>query len=400
MILEPLRVISGATLLAAVIGLAGCTPAPDAAAPQTAASGPGTAASGPAANASAPPGPPVSVTTSPARQRDFVLTLEAIGTATPVTSVDIKAQTSGVITKVHVNEGQFVRAGQALFTLDSRNDEANVAKMRAQMAKDEATLSDAKRQLARSRDLQSQNFVSQGAVDAAQTQVEALTATVQADLAALQAAQVSLSYSRIVAPGSGRVGSVNAFAGSSVQANVTSLLTLTQINPIDVTFSLPQRYLGDVLKALDGKSVNVNARLPEGGQMLSGRLQFVDNAVDAATGTVKVKARFDNPESKLWPGVFVNVSLQAATLPNVTVIPTNAVIQSQRGSIVYVADKGRAALRPVKVLAVQGEDSAVEGIKAGERVVLDGRQNLRPGSGLVERSTEGNPKGGAKPVAP
>ncbi len=359
-----------------------------------------TAAPAPAASgASAPSGPPVSVTTALARQQDFVLTLEAIGTSTPVNSVDIKPQMAGTIARVHVSEGQFVRGGQALFSLDARTEEANVAKAQAQLARDEAALADARRQWARSRDLLAQNFVSQGALDTAQTQVEAQAAAVQADRAALDGAKVALSYTRINAPSAGRVGAVNVFAGSTVQANSTTLLNITQLNPIDVSFSVPQRQLPELLGALKMADTKVTARLPEGGATLIGRLQFVDSAVDAATGTIKAKARFDNAAQKLWPGLFVNITLDAAKLPDATVIPTAAVIFSQRGSIVYVADKGRAALRPVKIVQSHGEFSAVTGVRAGERVVLDGRQNLRPNSALVERGPEATKSAASAPRA-
>lgn len=378
-------------LLATLALIGGCTGGTDK---------PSAGASAPASSASAPSGPPVSVVTVPARVQDFVLTFDAIGTSAAVSSVDIKPQMAGTIAKVHVSEGQFVRSGQPLFSLDPRNEEANVAKAQAQLARDEASLADARRQLTRSRDLLAQNFVSQGAVDTAQTQVDAQTAAVQADRAALDAARVMLSYTRIHAPSAGRVGSVNIFAGSTVQANQTTLLTITQINPIDVAFSLPQRQLPDLLAALKAGDAKVTARLPDSSTSLTGRLQFVDSVVDAATGTIKAKARFDNAAQKLWPGLFVNISLDAATVPGAVVIPTAAVIFSQRGSIVYVADKGRAALRPVKILHSKGDLSAVTGVRPGERVVLDGRQNLRPDSALVERSPEaGKPASGASGAA-
>jgi len=165
-------------------------------------------------------------------------------------------------------------------------------------------------------------------------------------------------------------------------------VTLTQLDPINVAFSLPQSNLALMLAGLKSGGAVVNARLPDAKVPLSGRLLFVDNAVDAATGTIKVKARFPNTEAKLWPGAFLKVSFVAETLKGATVIPTAAVIQSARGPIVYLADKGKAVLRPVKVLAAQGEDLAVSGVSPGDHVVLEGRQNLRPDAALVERSPE------------
>lgn len=330
------------------------------------------------------------VTTTVAKKRDLDVTLEAIGTVMPMASVDIKPQTSSVVTRVHVQEGQFVKAGDLLFTLDPRPDEANVAKVRAQMVKDEAVLADAQRQLARSRDLMAKNFISQGALDTAQAQVEAQQANLVADKAALEAAQLSLSYTSVRASSSGRLGAVNVFPGSVVQANQTAMVTVTQLDPINIGFSLPQRNLDAVLAGLKSGGVPVYARLPESKGDLQGRLQFVDNAVDAATGTIKVKARFDNRDNKLWPGAFVKTSLVSQTLKDAVVIPTAAIIQSARGSIVYVVDKGKAVLHPVKVIAAQGDESAITGVEPGDKVVVEGRQNLRPDTPVAER-----PAGGA-----
>lgn len=365
--------------IAAALLLAACgdrvDPAPTAAVSAASAS----------ASAARAPGPPISVTTSVAVQRDFEVALEAIGTVTPLSSVDVKPQTNSLVKQVHIKEGQFVRAGELLFTLDGRADDANVAKVRAQMVKDQAVLADAQRQLARSRDLLAQGFVSQGALDSSQAQVDAQLANLVADRAALDAAQLALSYNSVRAAGAGRLGAVNVYPGTVVQANQTVLVTITQLDPISISFSLPQRNLDAVLAGLKSGGAAVNAKLGDAKTGVSGRLQFVDNAVDAATGTVKVRARFENREAKLWPGAFVKVALVSQTLTGAVVIPTAAIIQSARGSIVYLSDKGRAVLRPVKVLASEGEFSAVGGVAVGDKVVVEGRQNLRPDSPLVER---------------
>lgn len=343
----------------------------------------GASAPGTASRAS---GVPVSVTTALAKKRNFEVALEAIGTVTPMSSVDVKPQTSSVVTRVHVKEGQFVKAGDLLFTLDTRPDEANVAKVRAQLSKDEAVLADAQRQLARSRDLLAKSFISQGALDTSQAQVDAQLANLLADRAAIDAAQLALSYNTVRASGAGRLGAVNVYPGTSVLANQTVLVTITQLDPINIGFSLPQRNLDAVLDGLKSGGAVVSAKLPDAKEAILGRLQFVDNAVDAATGTIKVKARFDNRDAKLWPGAFVKVSLVSDTLADVVVIPAAAVIQSARGPIVYVLENSKAVLRPVKIIASHGEDAAVTGIVAGNRVVLEGRQNLRPDTPVVERT--------------
>ena len=439
--------LASAALQAAEPTAAGTSAAPGAAA-STAAS---TAASAPAAAASAPP---VSVTLVRAAPRDFTVTLEASGTVMPLSSVEVKPQVSSQLLQVHVKEGQFVKAGQLLFTLDARVEEANLKKAQAQLLKDETTLADARRQLARSKELVAQNFISQVAVDTAQANVDAQLAVLAADRAAIEAVKAQLSYSRISAAGAGRIGPVAVFVGSSVSPSGPAMLTITQIDPVAVAFSLPQRNLADALAALGGaggaggkpgaaggkrpsdadsaagkgadKGIDkrtaktadaaAGARSGAGGEpggkeaagstsmvtatlpanpgatpvLRQGRLIFVDSTVDAASGTVKVKARFDNKDQALWPGAFVNVSMALQTLPGAIVVPQAAIVQSARGTIVFVADKdNRAVARPIKLLASAGTEAVVSGLKPGERVVLDGRQNVRSGSTLIERPAEG-----------
>ena len=327
----------------------------------------------------------IAVVTQAARQRDLDVNLLAMGTVVPIASVDIKAQTTSIVTGVHVQEGQSVKKGTLLFTLDARPDEANVARLRAQVVKDEAALADAQRQLTRAKNLVAQGFVSQGATDTNQSQVDGLNATVVADRAALDAAKLALSYHQVLAPASGRLGAVTLSAGTAVQANVTTLVTLTQLNPINISFSLPQRHLHALLGGLKSGGAVVSASLPEDKGPLRGHLQFVDSAVDPATGTVKLKARFDNKGDRLWPGAFVNVSLRADSIKNAVVVPTAAIIQTDKGPMVYIVDTGKALARPLSVLATQDGESAVSGLKAGDRVVVEGRQNLRPDAAVAER---------------
>lgn len=387
---------------AALVALSACSEKSDA---SNVASVPAAASSAPAtapASASSAPLPPVSVTTIKAQKRDLPIAFKATGTVTPLTSVDVKAQVSSPVVQVHIKDGQFVRAGDLLISLDARNEEANMAKARAQMAKDNATLADAQRQLARAKQLLSQNFVSQGAVDSAQALVDAANATIAADQAAIDASKVALSNARITAPLSGRAGAVNVSTGSSVQANVTSLVTITQLDPVGVVFSLPQRNLADALAALKGDAGMVTATLPDGAGSFKGRLRFVDNNVDATSGAIKVKADFANRDNKLWPGAFVDVALNVNTIKDAIVIPQAAIVQTARGSIVYIVEGGKATLKPVQLVSAQGSDAAVTGINAGDTVVLDGRQNLRPGAPIVDKGKEakdaktGNANGTAK----
>jgi len=346
------------------------------------------AASAPASAASAPAGPPVTVSTVKAEAKDLAVSLRATGTVFPLASVDVKAQSNSIVTKVHIGDGQFVRAGDRLLTLDSRNEEASLAKAQAQLAKDQAVLQDAQRQLKRAQELLAQKFIAPSAVDTAQTSVDGAAATLLSDKAAIDAAKVALSYTQIAAPLSGRAGSVNVSVGAAVQANTTPMVTITQLDPIAVTFNLPQRNLPDAIAALKDGGAKVTATLADNGGSFQGRLIFVDNTVDPVSGTVRARARFDNKAGKLWPGAFVEISQTINTLKDAVVVPQVALIQAARGTIVYVVEDGKAVLRPVKQVGGSSGEAAITGIAAGDTVVVDGKQNLRPGSPVVERAKE------------
>ena len=384
-------VISTAAVLAA---LGGCRPA----------SGPDAPGAG-AVGAESAPRAAISVSTVRAEQRDVPVTLEATGTVTPLTSVEIRPQLSGIVERVHIREGQPVRQGQLLFTLDARSLTAELARVQAQMQKDQAALADAERQLVRSQELYAQNFVSQVAVDQNRTLVETQRAVVAADRAAVQAARVALSNTRIVAPLAGRAGLVPVAAGSVVSPTSSPMVTIAQLDPIAVAFSLPQRHLSEALASLQAGGGRVTAVLPEGRGLMQGHLHVVDNVVDAGTGTVKVKALFDNRKETLWPGAFVGVKLAVQTLKGAVVIPHAAIVQGARGRTVYVVDAdGKAAVRPVELVHATGQDAVVTGVRPGERVIVEGRQNVRPGAPVVERSpsapaTPGSGKGGERIAA-
>jgi RND family efflux transporter MFP subunit len=342
---------------------------------------------------------PVTVTTVTARQENFALRLAANGTVSALNRVEIHPQVSAAIVQVHVAEGQPVKAGQLLFTLDSRAAAVRVTQAQAELQRNLATLADAERQLQRSRDLLRQEFVSQSAVDTNLSLAEAQRALVAANRAAIRAAQVELSYSRITAPSAGRAGAIGVYAGSYVTPASPPLVTVTQLDPIAVSFEVPQRHLGDLLASLRSGAGRVTAQLPHGpggGTTLEGTLQFVDSAVDAASGAVQAKAQFANPEQLLWPGAYVNVAMDVRTLPDAILVPQAAIIQGAREKTVYVVGPdGKAVLRPIELTASAGETAVVTGVRAGERIVVEGKQNLRPGSTVVEQSRPGD----AVPVA-
>lgn len=340
----------------------------------------------------------VAVTTVVARQENFPLRLAANGTVSALNRVEIHPQVSAAIAQVHIAEGQPVKAGQLLFTLDSRAATVRVVQAQAELQRNLATLADAERQLERSRDLLRQEFVSQSAVDTNLSLAEAQRALVAANRAAIRAAQVELGYSRITAPSAGRAGAIGVYAGSYVTPASPPLVTITQLDPIAVSFEVPQRHLGDLLASLRSGSGRVTAQLPQAGPgaTLEGTLQFVDSAVDAASGSVQAKAQFANPKQLLWPGAYVNVEMAVRTLQDAILVPQAAIIQGAREKSAYVVGPdGKASLRGIELVASAGDTAVVTGVRAGERIVVQGKQNLRPGSKVMEQ--EGS--GAAVPVA-
>ncbi|HXL82719.1 MAG TPA: efflux RND transporter periplasmic adaptor subunit [Casimicrobiaceae bacterium] len=314
-----------------------------------------------------------------AEMRDVSEVISVSGFVTPVNVVDIRPQITSTVRRVDIKEGQTVQVGQLMFVLDSRGDEANADKAGAQVGKDQALLEDARRTLARNSDLKARGFVSQSAVDSAKSNVDALVASVRGDRAAVTGAGVTVGFSAVAAPMSGRVGEIKVHIGSLVQPNSTQpMTTITQIAPIDVAFNIPEREVQKLLKAQRAGAVPVTARIEN--RTVSGQLSFVDSAVDSATGSLRAKARFDNRDSLLWAGTLVNVDLSVRTLSHAVVISPRAVQVGPKGQFVYrVEPDGTVSSRPITVDYLTGDLAVVQGVAAGSRVVIEGGQNLRPG---------------------
>jgi len=341
--------------------------------------------------------PPVTVNVVAPERRDVGVELFANGTVTPVRTVNLHPQTVTTIRAVHIREGQFVKEGQLMFSLDDRADLANVARAEAQVARDSATLADLERQYKRSQELVAQNFLAQSALDSLLSQVEAQRALVQSNQAAARATQVSASYTTIRAPMSGRVGAIDVHPGALVQMS-TSLTTVTQLDPINVSFTLPESTLGALLGAQKQGHVEVRVNPGSGtedAEQVVGRLSFIDNAVDPQAGTIRVKGEFANRDTSLWPGQYVTANVVVQTLKNAVVIPQTAIITATNGTFVYVLGEGSSARQvPVQRVYAFGDRAAVTGLKGDEQVITEGKQNLRPG-GKVRLAGQG-----AKPAAP
>lgn len=344
--------------------------------------------------------PPVSVSVATASLRSVAPTVQATGQISSARVVEIKPQVAGLISRMAIREGDFVKEGQVLLELDSRNEAAQVDKAKAQLARDQAALKDAQRQYQRAQELLNKNFITQGSFDTTQTQLLTQEANVDAANAALKAAQVALSYTRIYAPASGRVGAITVSKGSQVGPNLPPVFTITQLHPILVSFAIPQQYLPAALATLShAKSAKPQVKVNQTGTPTPqlGRLLFVDSQIDAV-GTVRLKAELDNKALTLWPGAFVSVELALGKASDAVVIPQAAIVQGpEQASVWVVDDEAKASMRKIQLIQSIGTEAAVSGLQAGEQVVVDGRQNIKPGSKVIVRQpTKSNHHQGSK----
>ncbi|MCX7170670.1 MAG: efflux RND transporter periplasmic adaptor subunit [Proteobacteria bacterium] len=331
----------------------------------------------------------VAVTTTLALRQTQPIVLEANGYVASLNSVDIHPQISNVITRVHVKEGQFVKAGEVLFTLDERSDRANLLKAEAQLAKDQATLTSLEHQFTRQKELRRQGFIAQNALDIVKGQFESQQAALRQDQAAIEGERVSLDFNTLRAPISGRIGAINVYPGTLVQPGSGTLATITQLDPIAVSFTLPERELTSLLAAAKSGNVAIEAYLPNSSWKRTGRLSFIDNAVDSQSGTIRVKGLFANSDHGLWPGAYAGIRISVRELKDAVVIPLAAVVNAVDGTHLYtVSADATVQRRKIEILHSFDTRAAIKGLDGGERVVVDGTQNLRPG--MLAREAGGN----------
>ena len=340
-----------------------------------------------AAKPQSAPGAPVKIAT--ASSRTMPVELLAIGNVEAISSVSIKAQISGQLMRVHFKEGDFVKKGQLLFTIDRAPFDAALRQAEGTLAKDEAQSLNSKLDAERYAGLGKQGVVSKQQVDAAGAAANAMAATVAADKAAVEAAKINLEYTAIYSPINGRTGTVGVKEGNLVKANdVPILVTINQIEPIYVSFAIPERQFAELKQYSTAKTLKVDAAPQGSTQHFQGTLTFIDNAVDLTTGTIKLKATFNNAAHMLWPGQFVDVNMTLKSQPNAIVIPTAALQTSQSGTYVYVVNQDLTAQpQPVKVGWNVGDETIVSsGLQAGQRVVTDGQLRLTPGAKVEIKS--------------
>lgn len=320
----------------------------------------------------------VAVVTAIAEKADMPIVKRAIGFVETPASVAIRSRVDSQIVEQHFTDGQFVKKGDLLFTLDDRDIKAQIAKDEAAVARDEALHKRSESDLFRYQQLIARNAGTQQQLDQATADERSAAATIQSDKATLEADRLKLGYTRIVAPIDGRAGAVQVTPGNLVSANAsgTTLVTLTQVKPLRVTFTLPERELPALQAALArGAPVPVLARIPDSGRKpAEGVLNFIDSSVDTTSGTITAKAAFANDDLSLWPGQYVDVEIDVDMLRDVAVGPTVAVQPGQKGPYVYVVNQGgTVSLRPVGVALADGARTAVsDGVKPRERVVIDG----------------------------
>ena len=338
--------------------------------------------------AMAPAAPKVDVAT--AEVRDMPVYVRGTGTVEPFQQVTVKSLVDGQITAVHFDEGQMVRAGDALYTIDPRPFEHQVELATANRAKDQATLAAAQAQLARSTSLLQHSFVSQQDFDTQKATVGQLQASVRADEAAIGSAQLQLDYATIRAPITGRVGKRLVDVGNVIHtADDTALVDLSQIQPIAVSFTLAQEQLPDIQREAAAAVLPVEARAADDQHILGvGQLKLIGNAIDRATGTIALKAVFTNDERQLWPGQFVNARLVLRVHRDAIVLPITCVRAGASGPAAYVVDgQNRIHVRPVTTGEKAHDLIAIlDGIQPGERVVLQRQEGLTDGTEVEPRS--------------
>jgi len=325
----------------------------------------------------------VPVTVAVAAKKNVPLQIRTIGNVQPISTVAVRPLVSGELTAVLFHEGDEVRKGQALFTIDARPYQSALSQAEANLARDEAQLRNAQQEAARYADLVKKDYVTKEDYDNRVAAADAAKAVVAADRAAVENARLQLAYCDIRSPIDGRTGSLMVHAGNVVHpGDANPMVTINQVAPVSVQFAIPESQLAQ-LRSRGGIAVPVSAA-PQGGgaAIASGRLSFIDNAVDTATGTIILKALFPNQNRALWPGQFVTVAMTLEERPNAVVVPSQAVQTGQRGEYVYVVKQDRSVeMRPVRVSESVDQQSIIaSGVQPGETVVTDGQIRLTPKS--------------------
>ncbi|HMD98135.1 MAG TPA: efflux RND transporter periplasmic adaptor subunit [Terriglobia bacterium] len=332
----------------------------------------------------------VPVTVGTATQKTVPVEVRAIGTVEAYSTVTVKSQIDGALEKAYFTQGQDVKKGQLLYTIDRSPFEVALHQLEANLARDSAQAQNARVQSERYATLEQEGVVSKDQYDTFRTNAAALDATVRADQAAIESAKINLGYCSIYSPMEGRTGSLLVQPGNLVKNNDTSLVVINQIVPIYVDFSVPEKYLAQIRSYGAHSRLRVAATIPgQENRPLEGVLDFINNTVDSSTGTIMLKGTFANEEKRLWPGQFVNVVLDLGALTNATVVPSQAVQTGQSGQYVFVLKTDNSVeMRPVvSGETIEGQTVIEKGITPGAVVVTDGQLMLFPGVKVLIRDS-------------
>lgn len=345
----------------------------------------------------------IPVLVAPVRAKDMPVQIEAIGNVEAFSMVAVRPQITGPITQVHFEEGREVRAGDLLFSIDSRPLESALNQMRANLKRAEAQMASARLDYERVSNLFANKIASQQAYDTTKATFDSAVATVLADSAAVSNAQVSLGYTEIRSPIDGRTGGLALKAGNVVKASDDVLVTIAQIRPIYAAFSVPEQHLSAIQSRMTTASLPVTASVPGVDTRPVGRLAFVNNTVDTNTGTILLKAVFPNDDNLLWPGQFIRLTMTLSNLTQAIVVPSQAIQSGQNGEYVFVVQPDQTAeMRSVNSGVTYNGETVLEGeLKTGETVVTDGQLNLVSGRAVIVKTAgAGDSSDAEKPQGP
>src|ERR1700676_1543323 len=314
----------------------------------------------------------------------------AVGHVEAYTTVSIEAQVPGQLLDVHFKEGDFVRKGQLLLTLDPRPYEAALAQAKAALARDKATAVNNRLQAERYSKLLAEGIVPASQVESYTSAADASDAVLNADEAAIKTAQLNLEYCTIYSPIDGRTGALMLKPGNLVKVADVPIVVINQVNPIYVNFGVPQQFWPEIKKAMAQGNLRAKATVPkDSGTAEGGTVAFVDNAVDPTTGNIHLRAAFTNSQNRLWPGLYVNIVLTLSEQAGATVVPAQAVLEGNGGSFVFVAGAAKK-VEPRTIMAgrtVDGETVIVKGLQPGETIVTDGQTRLEPNARVEIKSS-------------
>ncbi len=330
---------------------------------------------------------PVNVVTATAELRNLPLDLKVVGNVVPNQSVAIKSRIDSAIMEVRFKDGDEVKKGDVLFVLDSRTLESQLQSLKSNLVRDRALLEDARLKYNRSKDLKAKGYETIANFDTAKANYEGQQAVVAVDQAAIDSANVQLGYTIITSPIDGRAGTINLTVGNNVKANdAQPLVTINEVKPIRAQLAVPQTYLAPLRKAMAGEAPEVLAEISNDKQPVSGKLTYIDNQIDAASGTFVARATFENLDERLWPGMFVNLTVRLGHEADALVVPETAVQHGQSSDYMFVVAGGKATKVPVTVTRTINGLAVINGeVKVGDVVVIDGALTLKDGDAVSVR---------------